>query len=200
MPLHRPFRSQGESFLLVAASAVAADAPRLAARGPRASALLAPLFADALDARTLRLLAAEFASVASPRGDREVLARLVAAIDSGRLVLVRVDPPRQWGYSSVRRAERPENDDDDRPLEPSVDATHWIEIRLVDDEDAVIPGQRYLIIDPGGQQHRGYTDSLGSARITRLPPGICRVSFPDLGGSVCELVATPGPRDAAVAG
>ncbi|MBZ5709257.1 carboxypeptidase-like regulatory domain-containing protein [Nannocystis pusilla] len=126
-----------------------------------------------------------------------MLARLVAAIDSGRLVLVRVDPPRQWGYSAARRAERPENDDDDRPLEPSVDATHWIEIRLVDDEDAVIPGQRYLVTDPGGHQHRGYTDSLGSARITRLPPGVCRVSFPDLDGSVCELMASPGPRDAA---
>ncbi|MBZ5710705.1 hypothetical protein [Nannocystis pusilla] len=192
MTLHRSFRSRGESFALVAAHAVGAGAPRIAVRGPRAAALLAPLFADAIDARALRLIAAELTSVASPLQDREVLARLVAAIDSGRLVPVRVEPLRKWGvYQSGQRADRSETADD-RPLEPRVDATHWIEIRLVDDDDAGISGQRYLIIDPDGRPHRGYTDSLGSARITRLSPGTCRVSFPDLDGSVCELATTPG--------
>lgn len=181
--------------MLMAANAVAADAPCIAVRGPRAAALLAPLFADGLDARELRLIAAELSFVATPRQDPEVLARLVAAIDSGRLVLVRVEPARRWGfYQSGPRAERPERHDD-RPLESLVDATHWIELRLVDEDDAGIPGQRYLILDPDGHQHRGYTDSLGSARITRLSPGICRVSFPDLDGSVCELMAAPQPVD-----
>ncbi|MFZ6182417.1 hypothetical protein [Nannocystis pusilla] len=192
MALHRPFRSRGESFMLVAAHAVAAGAPRIAVRGPQAVALLAPLFADALGARALRLIAAELASVASPLQDREVLARLAAAIDSGRLVPVRVEPPRTWGvYQSAPRADRPETADD-HPLEPRVDATHWIEIRLVDEDDVGIPSQRYLIIDPDGRPHRGYTDSLGSARVTRLSPGTCRVSFPDLDGSICELTTTPG--------
>jgi hypothetical protein len=194
---HRAFRSHGESFTLVAGYAVPAGAQRLAARGPRASALLAPLFADPGDAAALRRLVAKLTALATPRGDDEVLRRLVAAIDCGQLVLVRVDPPRGWGYSSARRVERAERGDDERPLEPLADATHWIEIRLVDDEDVAIPGQRYVVIDPGGHSHRGYTDSLGSARITRLPPGVCRVSFPDLDGSVCELVTTPGSREAA---
>ncbi|WAS91760.1 hypothetical protein [Nannocystis punicea] len=192
MALHRPFRSRGESFVLAAANAVAADAPRIAARARQAEALLAPLFADAFDARALRLLAAELASGASMRDDREVLARLVAAIDAGRLVLVRVLPAGQWGMVESRaRTERADSADDDRALDRPVDATHWIEIRLADEDDVAIPGQRYLLIDPDGHQHRGYTDSLGSARIVRLSPGTCRVSFPDLDGGVCELATTP---------
>lgn len=190
--LHRPFRSHGESFTLVAASAVPAGARRLEARGLRAATLLAPLFADVIDAMELRQIVARLTALAIPRDDDEVLELLVAAIDRGQLVLVRVDPPRHWGHGSTRRSDRSEKGSDERSLEPLVDATHWIELRLVDDEDVAIPGQRYLVIDPGGHSHRGYTDSLGSARITRIPAGVCRVSFPDLDGSICEL-ATAGP-------
>lgn len=191
MSLHRPFRSSGESFTLVAANAVAGHAARVRVTGVRARDLLAPLFADWSDARALRLIAAELGTVVVPRDNEEVLARLVAAIDVGRLVVVRVDPSPGWGLTRSPRPERPTKAEEG-PLQPRQVGTHWLEIRLTDEEEVGVAGQRYLVVDPDGRQHRGYTDALGSARITRLSPGICKVCFPDLDGGVCERVTAPG--------
>lgn len=178
--------------MLVAANAVAEHAACILVTGLRARDLLAPLFVDGSSAAALRLIAAALDALASPRDDQEVLACLVAAIDVGRLVVVRADPSPGWGLTrSAPRPERPKRADDGA-LQPGQVATHWLEIRLTDDEEMGVAGQRYLIIDPDGRQHRGYTDALGSARITRLSPGICRVSFPDLDGGVCERVTAPG--------
>lgn len=191
MTLRRAFHSYGERFALVPAIAVGAGASRLEVRGWGAVALLAPLFADPLDAMALRRLAAELTTATSPRSDREVLTLLSAAIDAGRLLVVRDGPRQSVVVQAPGPRQAPREAEDDLRVEPPVDATHWIEIRLVDDEDVGISGQRYLIIDPDGHAHRGYTDSLGSARISRLSPGTCHVSFPDLDGSVCGLVTAP---------
>lgn len=53
--------------MLVAAPVVPAGAQRLEVHGRRAWALLAPLFADAVDAMELRLLVARLTAMALPR-------------------------------------------------------------------------------------------------------------------------------------
>jgi hypothetical protein len=189
--LRRAFHSRGERFALVAARTVARGEQRIPSTSTAAAALLAPLLADSLDVMELRRVAAELGPALPPSNDREVLSRLVAAIAAGRLVLVRVDPPRAWGYDgSPSHADQPDEDHPRRSQTP-VDVTHWVEIVLRDENNAGIVGQRYLVITPDGHQHRGYTDSLGSARVTRLPPGPYQVSFPDLDADVCERTEAP---------
>ena len=189
--IRRLFRSHCEEFALVAFHRVAAGDVRIPVTAARATALLESLFPDPFYASALRSLAAELDPWDARGADRQVLARVVAAIGAGRLVLVRgTPPPLRRGYEGTGpRAERPAEGDLQRS-QPPVDATHWVEIYLVDGDNEGIPGQRYLIISPDGRQHRGYTDSLGSARITRLPPGTCQVSFPDLDAGACQQVAS----------
>lgn len=55
----------------------------------------------------------------------------------------------------------------------------WVEFELVDQEGPV-PGQRYILTDPGGTQHCGHVNELGIARIDKVPAGRCKVEFPDL--------------------
>lgn len=188
----RTFRSCGERFALMAAHSVDASEPRVPIGAPAAAALLAPLFLDPLDAAELRRLCATLDPAAPTRDDREVLARLIAALVLGRLVKVHCEPTRAWSYRARPRVERPAPDESP-PSQSPMDATHWIEIQLVDADDSGVAGQRYLIITPDGRQFQGYTDSLGSARITRLPPGTCQVSFPDLDTDAVTQVATHDP-------
>ncbi|SFD89451.1 type VI secretion system Vgr family protein [Massilia yuzhufengensis] len=55
----------------------------------------------------------------------------------------------------------------------------WVEFELVD-QDGPIPGERFVLTDPGGAQHCGNVNERGGARIERLPAGRCKVEFPDL--------------------
>jgi type VI secretion system secreted protein VgrG len=58
---------------------------------------------------------------------------------------------------------------------------HWIEIELVDDRDAPIPGEPYRITLPDGTVvAAGVLDEKGFARVDGLDPGTCTVSFPRL--------------------
>ncbi|MEW5931331.1 MAG: carboxypeptidase-like regulatory domain-containing protein, partial [Gemmatimonadota bacterium] len=56
----------------------------------------------------------------------------------------------------------------------------WIEIRLVGEDDTPIPGARYRVVLPDGTQRQGTLDDAGLARLDGIPPGTCRVSFPEL--------------------
>ena len=138
--LRRALHSRGERFALVAARTVARGEQRISIADTAAAALLAPLLTDSLDVMELRRLAAELGPAPPPSNDREVLSRLVAAIAAGRLVLVRVDPPRTWGYDGSRpHAGRPGEDHLKRSQTP-VDETHWVEIVLLDENNAGIAG------------------------------------------------------------
>ncbi len=188
--IRRLFRSHRESFALVAPHRVAAGDVRIPVTATRAAALLESLLPDPFYASALRSIVAELDPWDARGEDRQVLARVVAAIVAGRLVVVRGTPLLPRGYEGAGpRADRPAEVDRQRS-QPPVDATHWVEIYLVDGDNEGIPGQRYLIISPDGRQYRGYTDSLGSARITRMPPGTCQVSFPDLDAGACQQVAS----------
>lgn len=59
----------------------------------------------------------------------------------------------------------------------------WVEFELTD-QDGPIPGERFVLTDPGGAQHCGNVNEHGGARIERLPAGRCKVEFPDLSYSI----------------
>jgi hypothetical protein len=185
MSLRRTFRSRCESFALIASHAVGRDEQRITVSSSTATEMLAPRLSDTFDRMELRLIAAGLGPTVMPGDDRDTLERLVLAIAAGRLVFVRADPPRTWGYDAPSKRANSKFETQER-AQPVEDASHWVELHLVDDDGVGLASQRYLVVTPEGRQYRGYTDSLGSARVTHLPPGPYQVSFPDLDGSACE--------------
>ena len=55
----------------------------------------------------------------------------------------------------------------------------WIEIELRDVHGQAIANEAYRIVAPDGRELLGRTDEHGGARIDRVRPGDCIVSFPD---------------------
>jgi len=63
----------------------------------------------------------------------------------------------------------------------------WIAIRMVDQEDNPVPGEKYRITLPDGETvAEGTLDDKGCARIEGLEPGSCKITFPDLDKSAWE--------------
>jgi len=58
--------------------------------------------------------------------------------------------------------------------------TSFIEIRLVDEEDNPIPGEKYKITLPDGKEKEGTLDANGKAKVTGIDPGTCKITFPRL--------------------
>ncbi|OGP97595.1 MAG: hypothetical protein A2Z51_04840 [Deltaproteobacteria bacterium RBG_19FT_COMBO_52_11] len=56
----------------------------------------------------------------------------------------------------------------------------WIEIELVDEEGASVPGERYKVTLPDGKVVEGTLDHKGFKRIEGIEPGSCKVTFPRL--------------------
>jgi type VI secretion system secreted protein VgrG len=58
---------------------------------------------------------------------------------------------------------------------------HWIEIKLVDQDENPVPGERYKITLPDGTTvASGTLDDKGWARVDNIDPGTCKVTFPNL--------------------
>jgi hypothetical protein len=55
----------------------------------------------------------------------------------------------------------------------------WVEIELLGEDDSPIPEEKYALKLPGGKLVEGTLDDQGKARVDGIPPGRCRVSFPD---------------------
>lgn len=68
-------------------------------------------------------------------------------------------------------------------LRELADSKAWVEFKLIN-PDGPIPGERYVLTDPGGRKHTGNVDDNGIARIEQIPVGRCHVEFPDLGYSI----------------
>ena len=62
--------------------------------------------------------------------------------------------------------------------EPTPDTT-WLELKLVDAQGQAVPGQRYKVVTASGEQFEGTLDGRGQARLTGIPHGSNKVSFPD---------------------
>ncbi|MEP1444682.1 MAG: hypothetical protein ABJK37_01035 [Paraglaciecola sp.] len=58
--------------------------------------------------------------------------------------------------------------------------TSWIEIEMLDEEDAPVSGEKYEIELPDGSIAKGTLDGNGFARVDGVKPGECKVSFPEL--------------------
>lgn len=80
---------------------------------------------------------------------------------------------RSQSPDAVAPAPAPEEEAAPPPLD-------WVEIQLVGEDDAPIPGERYVVELPDGSRREGTLDGEGVARIEEIPAGTCRVSFPEL--------------------
>jgi hypothetical protein len=69
---------------------------------------------------------------------------------------------------------------EDQTPEEQEENTSWIEIELLDEEDAPVSGERYEIELPDGTFAKGTLDGDGFARVDGIKPGACKVSFPSL--------------------
>ena len=56
----------------------------------------------------------------------------------------------------------------------------WIAIELVGEDDQPIPSVAYAVTLPGGTVKEGKLDAKGSVEFLQVPPGVCKVSFPEL--------------------
>jgi hypothetical protein len=65
--------------------------------------------------------------------------------------------------------------------------TTWIEIELIDPNGNPVPGERYKITMPDGSIKYGRLDDNAKARIEKLQPGTCQVTFPDRDQEVWEV-------------
>ena len=64
------------------------------------------------------------------------------------------------------------------PEEEEVELT-WIEIELKDRKDNPVPSARFEVTTPDDQTIRGTLDKDGFARLERIKPGTCKISFPE---------------------
>jgi hypothetical protein len=65
----------------------------------------------------------------------------------------------------------------------------WISIVLNDSDGNPVAGEDYRIELPDGRAVEGKLDRLGTAAVSGIDPGQCKVSFPRLAGSVWEPAA-----------
>ena len=56
----------------------------------------------------------------------------------------------------------------------------WVEIVLVDQDNAPVPGAKYRIKLPDSSTREGSLDANGKARVDGILAGTCQVSFPDI--------------------
>jgi len=56
----------------------------------------------------------------------------------------------------------------------------WIEIELLDDDYNPVPDEDYILYLPSGETRKGKLDGDGFKREENVPPGHCRVEFPNL--------------------
>lgn len=73
-------------------------------------------------------------------------------------------------------------------LNELTEGNSWVEFKLVD-QNGPMANERYVLTDPNGKEHGGMIDGQGMVRIEKLPPGRCKVEFPDIDYSM-EVSAT----------
>ncbi len=77
---------------------------------------------------------------------------------------------------------------------PSQQQTHWVEIRLLDDDGNPVPNEEYVVTLPDGSDMRGYLDAKGWARFAPLDDGgNCKVSFPGIDSDAWKYDHAEGP-------
>ena len=121
-------------------------------------------------------------SIAQAGQQREqVERRLAEAFRGGTLVALKLDLP-------VPELRIPEPAAEPEPLQDEPLTTSKIVIELVGEDDRPIPGERYRLVLPDRSVREGKLDSHGSAIVTGLPSGTCKVSFPNLDEEAWDLI------------
>jgi hypothetical protein len=74
-------------------------------------------------------------------------------------------------------------------LEDLAPLGRFLELELVDEAGRPVPNARYRVVAKDGSVHEGSLDSHGKARVEPLPPGLCRVTFPELDSGAWDQAA-----------
>lgn len=85
-----------------------------------------------------------------------------------------------------RRTDAQQEDEIVLNQDPEPEKT-WIEIELIDPNGQPVPHERYKLTLPDGSVKWGRLDSFGKARVERLQPGTCQVTFPDRDQEVWDV-------------
>ena len=113
--------------------------------------------------------------------DSMVLEHVAWLLDTGRLFAIECRPVINSGPILPAPA-RPTTEPPRGNRVPLEDPKTWVEIELLTEAGKPVPHQRYRVKLPDGLVDEGTLDAKGRARFTRLDPGMCEVSFPDLDG------------------
>ncbi|MCC6527984.1 MAG: carboxypeptidase regulatory-like domain-containing protein [Polyangiaceae bacterium] len=108
----------------------------------------------------------------APAARRDQVARLRAAIENGRLVAYRL--PVAHPVFAPEAEPAPET-----PFEPKKRRS-WIEIVLIDENDAPVPNAACEVTPPNGSPDLYTTDANGRIRLEDIDPGVCNISFVEL--------------------
>ena len=110
--------------------------------------------------------------------DHELICQVSRQIVGGMLKVVDVwtarSPAASPGGSTPPKPAPP------APAPPATDRSQWIHVKIADQDGKPVAGVRYVITAPDNTPHNGVTDGAGLAKLRDLPPGLCRVHFPDL--------------------
>ncbi len=114
-----------------------------------------------------------------------VLPRLKTALSRGELLLVQQE---RWttpsGESVAPESEGskapPEEDSGKSTKKSDKSKVHWIEIRLINEQQNPVAGETYRLTLPGGDTTGGTLNDDGLARHDNIEGGTCRVCFPNL--------------------
>lgn len=128
------------------------------------------------------LVAGEMGAAAISRWtEHQILRQFQLLLERGRLRLAL--PPGKPGEHAVGGAkkDKPEAAEAEPPPEETVvKTTDWIEIVLVDETGKPLKDQRYRLTLADGSVKEGKLDANGSVRHDSIPPGFCKLVFPDI--------------------
>jgi hypothetical protein len=84
-------------------------------------------------------------------------------------------------------SESAESDEDAAAVSEETPATTWIELELMEVDGTPVRNEKYKITMPDGSIQYGRLNREGKARIEKLQPGSCQVTFPDRDEEVWEV-------------
>ncbi|MFB3828690.1 MAG: peptidoglycan-binding protein [Bryobacteraceae bacterium] len=115
---------------------------------------------------------------------RRVLPRVKKAFLRGELLLIelkRWTTPAGEPGSKPPESREPPREDSGKPA-PKSDKSkvHWIEIRLINEQQKPVAAETYRLTLPGGETTGGTLNDDGLARHDNIEAGTCKVCFPNL--------------------
>jgi hypothetical protein len=128
--------------------------------------------------------------------DYQAIERLAVLLHSRRIVVI-VRETRTGGGAPSPRAETPAPPfplSERKPRAPASStwkkSKTWIAIELKDAAGKPVAGENYKLVLPDGQIIEGTLDSMGTAGVSGIDPGQCKVSFPRMDGSTWALTGS----------